>query len=62
MFLRRWLGKFPQYKDRDLYIAGESYAGHYIPQLANLMVQFNKRAKIFNLKGIAVSMLWIILG
>ncbi|ONK58603.1 uncharacterized protein A4U43_C09F14760 [Asparagus officinalis] len=54
VFARRWLEKFPQYKHRDLYIAGESYAGHYIPQLADLMVQFNKREKIFNLKGIAL--------
>ncbi|XP_057516620.1 serine carboxypeptidase-like 45 [Amaranthus tricolor] len=54
VFLRRWLNKFPQYKQRDLYITGESYAGHYIPQLAKLMVQFNKKEKVFNLKGIAL--------
>ncbi|CAO2818341.1 unnamed protein product [Amaranthus hypochondriacus] len=54
VFLRRWLNKFPQYKERDLYITGESYAGHYIPQLAKLMVQFNKKEKVFNLKGIAL--------
>ncbi|ONK78253.1 uncharacterized protein A4U43_C02F16250 [Asparagus officinalis] len=54
VFLQRWFEKFPQYNNRDLYIAGESYAGHYIPQLANLMVQFNRREKIFNLKGIAL--------
>lgn len=29
--------------------------GHYIPQLAELMIQFNKKEKLFNLKGIAVS-------
>ncbi|KAM0934825.1 putative carboxypeptidase D [Dioscorea sansibarensis] len=54
VFLRRWLAQFPQYKTRDLYIAGESYAGHYVPQLAQLIVQFNKKEKIFNLKGIAL--------
>ena len=30
------------------------YPGHYVPQLAELMLQFNKE-KLFNLKGIAVS-------
>lgn len=32
-------------------------SGHYIPQLADVMVEFNKKNKIFNLKGIAVSKL-----
>ncbi|XP_068665094.1 serine carboxypeptidase-like 45 isoform X1 [Aristolochia californica] len=54
VFLQRWLRKFPQYKTRDLYITGESYAGHYIPQLAELMVEFNKKEKLFNLKGVAL--------
>ncbi|KAF8694268.1 hypothetical protein HU200_038406 [Digitaria exilis] len=54
VFLQRWLQKFPQYKGRDLYIAGESYAGHYIPQLAEVMVEYNKKDKIFNLKGLAL--------
>jgi carboxypeptidase C (cathepsin A) len=30
-------------------------SGHYVPQLAKLMIEMNKRNKIFNLKGIAVS-------
>ncbi|CAI0411544.1 unnamed protein product [Linum tenue] len=38
-FLQQWLLKFPQYKNRDLFIAGESYAGHYVPQLAQLIVE-----------------------
>ncbi|KAJ8449518.1 hypothetical protein Cgig2_005540 [Carnegiea gigantea] len=54
IFLQRWFDKFPQYKTRDLFITGESYAGHYIPQLAKLIVQFNKKKKLFNLKGIAL--------
>ena len=29
--------------------------GHYIPQLAELMLQYNKKHKLFNLQGIAVS-------
>ncbi|EES10676.1 hypothetical protein BDA96_06G064600 [Sorghum bicolor] len=53
-FLQGWFAKFPQYKGRDLYITGESYAGHYVPQLAQRMVEFNKKEKLFNLKGIAL--------
>ncbi|KAE8671807.1 Serine carboxypeptidase-like 40, putative isoform 2 [Hibiscus syriacus] len=29
-FLINWLERFPQYKTRNLYFAGESYAGHYV--------------------------------
>ncbi|KAL8139209.1 hypothetical protein V2J09_005210 [Rumex salicifolius] len=54
IFLQRWFDKFPQYKERALFISGESYAGHYIPQLAKLMVQFNQKEKLFNLKGVAL--------
>ncbi|PPS10614.1 hypothetical protein GOBAR_AA10062 [Gossypium barbadense] len=55
VFLQNWYNKFPNYRHRDLYITGESYAGHYIPQLAKLMVEFNKKQNLFNLKGIADS-------
>ncbi|CAN1811732.1 Serine carboxypeptidase 24 [Linum perenne] len=36
VFMLRWMSRFPQYKFRDFYIAGESYAGHYVPQLAKI--------------------------
>ena len=29
VFLIRWMSRFPQYKHREFYIAGESYAGIY---------------------------------
>lgn len=32
------------------------FSGHYIPQLAQVMVEFNQKQKLFNLKGIAVSL------
>ncbi|KAK8991191.1 hypothetical protein V6N11_062213 [Hibiscus sabdariffa] len=55
-FLLKWLERFPQYKDRDFYIAGESYAGHYVPQLSQAIVRYNKatKAKAINLKGYMV--------
>ncbi|XP_021277649.1 serine carboxypeptidase-like 45 [Herrania umbratica] len=54
VFMQNWFLKFPQYRNRSLFITGESYAGHYIPQLAELMLQFNRKDKLFNLKGIAL--------
>ncbi|PSR84612.1 Serine carboxypeptidase-like [Actinidia chinensis var. chinensis] len=54
VFLHNWFAKFPQYRNRSLFITGESYAGHYIPQLAEIMLQFNRKQKLFNLKGIAL--------
>ncbi|CAK9876890.1 unnamed protein product [Sphagnum jensenii] len=52
-FLLNWLERFPAYKSREFYIAGESYAGHYIPELAKAIVDGNKEASSLkiNLKG-----------
>ncbi|GKV45210.1 hypothetical protein SLEP1_g52318 [Rubroshorea leprosula] len=51
VFLQRWFLEFPEYKNRDFYITGESYAGHYVPQLAQLFIQTDMKP---NLKGIAI--------
>lgn len=55
-FLVNWLERFPQYKYRDFYIAGESYAGHYVPQLSQLVYRNNKGVEkpILNFKGFMV--------
>lgn len=56
-FIVNWLERFPHYKTRDLYITGESYAGHYVPQLANTILLRNNNSNIptvINLKGVAV--------
>ncbi|KAM3403102.1 hypothetical protein ACQJBY_006701 [Aegilops geniculata] len=56
-FLVRWFQRFPQHKTKEFYIAGESYAGHYIPQLANVIVEENKKASkenYINFKGILI--------
>lgn len=58
-FLLNWLERFPQYKNREFFITGESYAGHYVPQLAYTILSKNKitNQTLINLKGIAVSSL-----
>ncbi|KAF7824607.1 serine carboxypeptidase-like 40 [Senna tora] len=56
VFLVNWLKRFGEYKKREFYIAGESYAGHYVPQLAHTILFHNKKANrtIINLKGILI--------
>lgn len=55
-FLLKWFERFPQYKYRDFYIAGESYAGHYVPQISQIIHQRNKGIKnpAIALKGFLV--------
>ncbi|KAG5001173.1 Serine carboxypeptidase-like 25 [Glycine soja] len=54
-FVIQWLERFPRYKTRELYITGESYAGHYVPQLAKEIMTYNAKTKHpINLKGIMV--------
>lgn len=55
-FFLKWFEKFPTYKSRDLFLTGESYAGHYIPQLAVALLDHNAHSTgfKFNLKGIAI--------
>ncbi|KAL6844879.1 hypothetical protein ACP4OV_025538 [Aristida adscensionis] len=56
VFLVNWLERFPEYKGRAFYISGESYAGHYVPQLAATIISQNIASKttIINLRGILV--------
>lgn len=56
VFLLKWFERFPQYKGRDFYIVGESYAGHYVPQLSQTIVRHNLAEKdsTINLKGFMV--------
>ncbi|PHT51157.1 Serine carboxypeptidase 24 [Capsicum baccatum] len=58
-FLVNWLERFPEYKASDFYLTGESYAGHYVPQLAQLILVHNNHPKktiisTINLKGLAI--------
>jgi serine carboxypeptidase-like clade II len=54
-FLQGWLDKFPQYRGRDFFVTGESYAGHYIPTLVKKIVEGNNAGeKPIQLRGFAV--------
>ncbi|PNX84804.1 serine carboxypeptidase 31-like protein, partial [Trifolium pratense] len=52
-FLHNWFLKFPSYRTKTFYIAGESYAGKYVPELAELIHDRNKDPSLYiDLKGI----------
>ncbi|CAD5179761.1 serine carboxypeptidase-like 42 [Musa acuminata AAA Group] len=55
-FLLRWYDKFPEFRLKNLFLTGESYAGHYIPQLANVLLDHNQHSTgfKFNIKGVAI--------
>ncbi|XP_062180727.1 serine carboxypeptidase 2-like [Phragmites australis] len=55
-FLVKWFARFPHYKYREFYLAGESYAGHYVPQLSQLVYRNNKGIEkpFINFKGFMV--------
>ncbi|RVX08469.1 Serine carboxypeptidase-like 31 [Vitis vinifera] len=46
-FLHKWFLKFPSYRKRIFYIAGESYAGKYVPELAEVIYDKNKDPSLF---------------
>ncbi|XP_004045281.1 probable serine carboxypeptidase CPVL [Gorilla gorilla gorilla] len=46
---------FPEYKNNDFYVTGESYAGKYVPAIAHLIHSLNPVREVkINLKGIAI--------
>ncbi|KAL4423355.1 hypothetical protein ABPG77_004286 [Micractinium sp. CCAP 211/92] len=56
-FLLRWLDRFPQYRDHPFWLSGESYAGHYVPNLAAEILEGNQnglRDEKINLQGFLV--------
>ncbi|XP_058763478.1 serine carboxypeptidase-like 45 [Vicia villosa] len=51
VFLQHWFNKFPEFKTNEFFIAGQGYAGHFAPQLAQLILETKSE---INLKGIAI--------
>jgi len=50
--LKAFYNAFPEYASNDLYLTGESYAGQYVPNIANYIL--DNMASDINLKGFAV--------
>ena len=49
--------RYPHLKSLDFWMTGESYAGHYIPQLATKVLEYNQGATgadVINLKGLMI--------
>jgi len=51
--LKGFVEQNPEYKDRDFFITGESYAGHYVPAIAYELLTEATDVPL-NLKGIAI--------
>ncbi|KAI9167675.1 Pheromone-processing carboxypeptidase KEX1 [Paramyrothecium foliicola] len=60
-FLTKFFEIFPEYERDDIYIAGESYAGQYIPYIARAILDTNKNrgANAWNLRGLLIGNGWI---
>ena len=59
LFLLGFLQKFPGFATTPLYIAGESYAGHYVPNLAAAILAGNAAGTgHLNLQGVMIGNAW----
>lgn len=57
VFLKGFLQTFPEYKNRPIFITGESYAGHYIPAISSYI--YSQNNSDVNLAGIAIGNGWV---
>lgn len=59
-FLMGFLERFPHLVENDLYLSGESYAGHYVPNLAAAIIRSNENNSKprINLQGFMVGNPW----
>ena len=63
-FMQEFLKIHHRFKGRDIYLAGESHAGHYIPSIAKYIMEKNKEKTTesditINIKGLLIGNGWI---
>ena len=56
-FMMGFMQRYPQFKNRDVYIAGEGMAGHFIPVFAKIVTQ--PEYNVINLKGVLLGNGWV---
>ncbi|KAK2731947.1 Cell death protease [Myotisia sp. PD_48] len=65
IFLEKWFALFPHFEGDDIYLAGESYAGQYIPYIAQYILRHNNKnsmkqnKRAWNLRGLLIGNGWI---
>jgi carboxypeptidase D len=60
VFLSKYFEIFPETKSHKIYLAGESYAGQYIPYIADAILRSNERNETnYDLQGLLIGNGWI---
>ena len=60
-FLQWFFTNYPEYQNREFWVTGESYGGHYVPELAQYILQSNEDAAtngFINLAGFQAGNAW----
>eukprot|EP01114_Cavostelium_apophysatum_P010762 TRINITY_DN2487_c0_g1_i1.p1 TRINITY_DN2487_c0_g1~~TRINITY_DN2487_c0_g1_i1.p1 ORF type:complete len:455 (-),score=74.19 TRINITY_DN2487_c0_g1_i1:20-1384(-) len=62
IFLQKFFKEFPQFSDQPFYVTGESYGGHYVPELADRILYGNKNLQpgdiYINIEGFMAGNPW----
>jgi serine carboxypeptidase-like clade 2 len=51
LFLKSFFGVFPSFRTNDFFVTGESYGGHYVPQLSNRILDDPAFMGSINMQG-----------
>ncbi len=58
-FMTKFVELYPELKNRKIYITGESYAGHYIPFIADKLPVPEYKNQGINVVGVAIGNGWV---